>query len=103
MFSRSCCVRASAWGEPGAVAENLRQDFGADASGHGGDLIHARTGLRDALLRTGCRAGPGLHAHGMVLSFLWDVSGLAGCCAHRKRHFVERALRKFAAHYIATT
>jgi hypothetical protein len=88
---------------PAATDEDFLENAGAHAPRDGCDLIHAGPRIRDALLRPGCGAGPGIHAHGMVVSILRHFPGLAGSGADRQRHFVERALRQLAENYFATT
>jgi len=59
--------------------------------------------LRDALLGSGCCAGPGVHADGMAVSVLWDISRLAGGGAHRKRYFIQCVVWQPAENNFATT
>ena len=101
-FSCRNRLRIAAGAGPSAVDEDLLDDAGANAAGDDCHLIHAGAGLRDALFGAGCRAGPGVHAHGMDVSILRNVSRVAGRCSHRKRYIVECALWKLAANYFST-
>src|ERR1700733_8288008 len=72
------CVWNVIGAESDKVDENILAHAGAHASGDDRDFVHARAGVRDALLGAGCGFGPGVHADRVALSIFRDVSGMAG-------------------------
>src|SRR5215469_2211371 len=103
LLSRSDCLGIAAGVEPYAAGENFLEDAGAHAARGHRDLVHARTRVRNPLLGAGRSVGPGLHAYGMGVSVLWDVSWMAGRCADRKRYVFECAVWQPTADYFPAT
>src|ERR1700722_13012116 len=91
------------WAGSGAVDEDFLADPGANAAGDDRDFIHVGARLRDALLRPRCGSGISIHAYGMDVSILRDVSGMAGSGADRKRYVSQCFVRELAENYFTAT
>src|SRR5258708_1791749 len=96
------CVWTSAGAGTDAVDENLLANTGANAAGDDCDFVHAGPGIRDALLGSGCGAGPGVYAHWMVISILRDILRMAGSGVNGERYVGECSVRQPATDHFAT-
>src|SRR5438552_14951233 len=101
MLPGSDLIRTAARHEPKSTGENFLAHSGAYATGGDRDFLHARPGLRDTLFGAGRGPWPRFHPNRLGLSFLRYFSRLARCGANRKRHFVKRVVREFAANHFS--
>src|SRR5581483_9161788 len=103
LLPRRNCRWTGAGTRSGFVDESLLADVQTDEVGDGRHLVHAWFGLRDALLRSRRRLGTGIHPNRVAVPLLRNIFRMAGCRTDWKRHFVECAVWKLAAHHGTAT